>query len=118
MKKTIILVIFLAMILPLFLFSCKSDNGQESHIKSEVIAAGMREYIGKTIGGKELKSSYAEIDSIEKRSDGSYWVCGKISMRDIYNTKYVNRYGVEVKGYGKNWIAGEFEYANTIWKEE
>lgn len=130
MKK--ILAIFFALsILTCCLCGCGSSklNGgsvtesktetAESKVRTEVERRLRLEFLGGTIGGKELKSSSGRITNIEEKSSKEYLVNGTIIMTDVYGTEWNNMFDCIVKTYddGETWDIYSFDYVNDRWSK-
>ena len=120
-----ILCLMLAVLTVCSLCACGSGSSgsheetPEQKVRAAVEARGRLEYIGSTIGGKELKSSRVIITNVKRVTDGIYVVSGKIIMTDIYGTEWNNTFDCDVnRKPGDTWEAYEFEYTSKNWTKE
>ena len=86
-------------------------------VRDAVKYSGMTEYIFKSIGGNEIKSSMPEISTLKEISDTEYRVSGSMIMTDVYGTRWKNNFDVTVTYDETNqkWKAGSFNYTGNNW---
>jgi len=71
---------------------------------------------GSKIGDYEINSHSISITNMEKLSNTEYIVNGRVTLTDIYGTKYSNTFDCKVTSSdGENWHAGDFRYKNDYW---
>ena len=127
MKKMKYVICWLLVIVALgTLCSCSKNAGNESQtqsveekVREAVEAQGILEFYGKSIGGKELKSSSATISTVKKISDTEYKVSGSMIMTDVYGTNWSNNFDCTVKSSdnGNTWDARSFKYTGDNWNK-
>ena len=115
---------FVVCVMILSLGACTTTQGEsdeEKEVRSLVETIAMFEHNGVSIGGKEIKFSYALISTVEKISDDEYVVVGRMQMNDIYGTTWGNNFACTVvKSYdGENWqMKGDFQYQSSSWSRD
>ena len=95
--------------------SGSKPKSETEQVRSAVEVSGRIAYFGKSIGGNEIKSSSANISTVTKVSDTRYKVSGKMTMTDVYGTKWTNNFDCTVDKSGDSWSAGSFKYTSNNW---
>lgn len=100
--------------------ACTNPQEDLKHMRSEVYIQGSLAWRGLAIGDNELKSSSVTIATEKKINDNEYQISGRITMVDIYGTKWTNNYScVMYKDSDGVWeFKQRFQYTNSIWEKE
>jgi hypothetical protein len=120
-----IVCLFLALLMLGSLCACGSNDSSgsksesvEDKVRRAVTTSAWLEHNWFSIGGNELKSSSATISTVKKVTETEYKVSGKMSMIDIYGTKWSNNFDCKVTtSDGEEWSAKSFEYTSNNWSK-